>query len=220
MFRARTLLIIALFAVFIAGCSSLPGLRVLTGESDEQTLTDAAVQSVDLVMADKTGRTDPSLGAAADRIEAANPFVDIIEIRNDEETNQFDVMLLFSPPQVENTLEGQIQIYEALRRTFELSWQGTMRESEGADLLRVTILFPFPVSTLDSGTSYVAVVFAEGEIERGAAAAYLNGERSMVTFNDLIVQGTLNYITPQEQIFYEGIPNHPMFMLPAPTTGN
>jgi hypothetical protein len=165
-------------------------------------------------MADKTGSTDPSLIAAADRIEAASPNVDIIEIRQDLDNHVFNVNMLFIPPRVENTMEGQAAFYDALRRAIELSWQGTMRESEGSDVIHVTLLQPAPVPTLDNGTSFVGIVVIDAEIERNAAASYLSGERSLTTFYDMVAQGTLNLEQPTEQIIYEGQPNHPMFVLP------
>ena len=97
--------VLALTLVFAAGCSVFPGLRVLTGE--DVTGTNAEItQMSEIVMADKTGATDPSLMAAADRIEAASPFVDIIEIRKDEADDAFVVNMLFQQPA---DSEGQTQ---------------------------------------------------------------------------------------------------------------
>ncbi len=211
----RSFVFIALFAVLMTGCSSLPGLRVLTGQEDEQTVADRTVQIVELVMADKTGSTDPSIIAAADRIEQAATTIDIVEIRQNQDTGIFEIKMLFRPPQTENTLQGQIQQLEALRRAFELSWQGTLRESVGSEVIRVTILQPAPIDTLNAGVAYAGIVVAEGDIERAAAISYLSGERSLIAFNDLIVDGTLAYYSPEQLTFYEGSPNHPMFMLPA-----
>lgn len=212
--RGFALQLVLLLALIISGCSSLPGLRVLTGQDTGDTVTDRTVESLDLVMADKTGSTDPALIAAADRIEAASPNVDIIEIRQDLENRVFNVNMLFVPPQVDNSLEGQMALYDALRRSIEVTWQGTMRESEGADVLRVTMMSPQNITTLDNGASFIGIVVADAEIERGAAASYLAGERSLTTFFDMIASGTLNYENPNELILYEGLPNHPMFMLP------
>lgn len=211
--RGFLLQVVLFLVLLITGCTSLPGLRVLTGQDAEETVADRTVESLDLVMADKTGSTDPSLIAAADRIEAASPNVDVIEIRQDLENRVFNINMLFIPPQVENTLEGQIALYDALRRSIELSWQGTMRESEGSDVLRVTMMAPQSVTTLDNGASFIGIVVADAEIERGAAASYLAGERSLTAFFDMIAQGTLSYENPNELILYEGQPNHPMFML-------
>ena len=204
-----------LLVLLFTGCSSLPGLRVLTGEDGEASVADRTVQSLDLVMADKTGATDPALIAAADRIEAASSNVDVIEIRQDFEHRIFNINMLFSPPQVDNTLEGQVALYDALRRSIELTWQGTMRESEGSDVLSVTLMAPQTITTLDNGESFIGIVVANAEIERGAAVSYLAGERSLTTFIDLIAQGTLSYSNPNEMMLYEGQPNHPMFMLPG-----
>ena len=212
--RGLVLKSVLILVLVMTGCSSLPGLRVLTGQEGSETVADRTVESLDLVMADKTGSTDPSLIAAADRIEAASPNVDIIEIRQDVENRVFNINMLFVPPQVENTLEGQVAIYDALRRSIEVSWQGSMRESEGSDVLRVTMMSPQTITTLDNGASFIGVVVADSEIERGAAASYLAGERSLTTFFDMIAQGTLNYVNPSELTLYEGQPNHPMFMLP------
>jgi hypothetical protein len=215
MSRGYVLKFALILILLVTGCSSLPGLRVLTGQENEQSVGDRTVEALDLVMGDKTGFTDPSLIAAADRIEAASTNVDVIEIRQDLESRIFTINMLFSPPNVENTLEGQIAYLDAVRRAIELSWQGTMRESVGADVLRVTLLGAGSVPTLDNGLSYIGIVDTNTVIERGAAASYLAGERSLTTFFDLIAQGTLAVENPSEVTFYEGTPNHPMFMLPA-----
>ncbi|MFQ3566389.1 MAG: hypothetical protein SNJ59_05265 [Aggregatilineales bacterium] len=190
-------------------------MRVLTGQSGQEAQVDRTIQALDLVMADKTGISDPSLIAAADRIEAASGSVDIIEIRHDLNERIFTINLLFRPPQTDNTVQGQVARLDALRRAVELSWQGTMRESEGADLLRITLLAPQTITTLDHGSSFIGVVIAETEIERGAAANYLAGPRSLNSFFDLIAQGILRYTNPEQVMLYEGQPNHPMFMLPS-----
>jgi hypothetical protein len=205
---------IIMTALLAAGCSSLPGLRVLTGQEDTENVANATVEALDLVMADKSGMTDPSLIAAADRIEAAtNGSVDIIEVRNDLENRIFTVDMMFRPPQSDDSVEGQIAVLDSLRRAIELTWQGTMRESEGADLIRVILMAPQDIVTLDNGVSFVGIVLADAQIERGAAAGYLSGARSLNAFFDLIAAGTLSYEQPQQLILYEGQPNHPMFML-------
>lgn len=210
------------FGFFIAagllavGCSSLPGLRVLTGQDTPDTTAEITVAALDLVMADKSGATDPAIIAAADRIEAAtNGTVDIVEIRSDFETRIFSVDMLFRPPRSDGSLEGQIAELEALRRAIELTWQGTMRESDGTDIIRVQMMQPADIVTLDNGTSFVGIVLADAQIERGAAAAYLSGTRSLNTFFDLIANGTLSFEQPNRLVLYEGQPNHPMFMLPS-----
>lgn len=214
--RVYLLPFVLLSAFLIVGCSSLPGLRVLTGEQNGQTNANQTVQALDLVMADKFGRTDPAVSAAADRIEAAAGNVDIIEIRKDDSARLFQVNLLFAPPSVDTaTVDGRVALLDSLRRTAELTWQGMMQASEGTDILRILILGAQQISTLDNGASYIGIIQAQMEIDRADAAAYLAGTRDLNQFNDLIVMGTLNYISPPNMTLYEGQPNHPMFMLPA-----
>jgi hypothetical protein len=214
MHRVR-FVIVSLLALLVVGCSSLPGLRVLTGEDGQETVADRTVESLDLVMADKSGTTDPSLIAAADRIEAAAlSTVDIIEIRDDFENRVMRVDMLFRPPQSDtSTVQGQAAQLDALRRAVELTWQGTMRESEGIDTLQIVLLQPVNITTLDKGDGFVGIVNANIEIERSAALTYLSGDRSLNTFYDLVVQGILLFESPQQQTIYGGQPNHPMFML-------
>lgn len=213
--------LLALTLVFAAGCSVFPGLRVLSGE--DVTGTNAEVLNmIELVMADKTGSTDPSLMAAADRIEAASPFVDIIEIRKDETDHVFIVNMLFQPPA---DADGQsqaalISLYSAIQRAMELTWQGTLRESEGTDAIRVNFILPQGIPTLDSGTSFIGVVTLNSEIERMQAINYLSGPRNLNDFLDLIVNGTLRYESPQGGELYTGKPNHPLFMLSSAASQN
>ena len=54
-------LFFVVFSIAAAGCSSLPGLQVLTGQEVAQSEISDVVEQSDLVMADKTGSTDPSL---------------------------------------------------------------------------------------------------------------------------------------------------------------
>ncbi len=201
--------------IFVASaCNSLPGLRVLTGQDNVETVASNSVSALDLVMADKTGLTDPTLVASADRIEAASGEVDIIEIRPDPETRVFSVNMLFNPPAVDtSTVDGQMAQLNSLRRAIELTWQGTMLDSEGSDVLRVTLLAPQSIQTLDSGESFIGIVLADSSIDRASAASYLAGNRSLDTFYDLIAQGTLAYTSPTSIELYQGHPNHPMFML-------
>ena len=204
--------------VLVSGCSSLPGLRVLTGEDTGEAGVDRSVQALDLVMADKSGGTDPSLLAAADRIEAASGNVDIIEIRQNVAANTFDVNMLFSPPNVPNTLEGQAMIYDALRRAVELTWQAVLPESIGTDKIDIHLLQPQQINTLDSGESFIGRVIINAEIDRSDAAHYLTGTRDLNTFYGLIVEGKLSYKSPDALEMYAGQPNHPMFMLQTDTT--
>ena len=217
----KQLQVFALALFLAAGCSVFPGLRVLTGESSGTGDPNAEVAAmVDLVMADKTGATDPSLMAAADRIEAANPLVDIIEIRKDETEDAFVVNMLFQLPADANgnTQAALISLYTAIQRAMELTWQGTLRESEGTDALRISFIVPQGIPTLDSGTSFIGFVTVNSEIERSDAVAYLSGPRNLNNFLDLIVNGTLQYENPQGGELYMGNPNHPLFMLGTPAT--
>ena len=79
----RLQFLLAIGLLVASGCSALPGLRVLSGQDSTDALADQVVELSDMVMADKSGTTDPSLLAAADRIEQASGNVDIIEIRQD-----------------------------------------------------------------------------------------------------------------------------------------
>lgn len=216
-------LLILLAVGVIAGCSSLPGLRVLTGEDGEETVSDRAVQSVTWVMADKTSRTDPAYIAAADRIEAANPFIDIIEIRstvNDSNQSVFAVTLLYNPPRTENSAQGQAQNLENARRMFEVIWQGVMRESASSQLIEVTTYAPSQIVTLDNGLSYAGVQVEYTSIDRSLAQSYLASPRSLDSFFNLIVANDLIYETPEAFTLYEGEPNHPMFLIPDIQTTN
>jgi hypothetical protein len=211
----KGLRILSLAVVFAAGCSVFPGLRVLTGEETANATSAQIAEMSELVMADKTGATDPSLMAAADRIEAASPFVDIIEIRKDTDNDAFVVNLLFQPPAdaTEQTQAALISLYTAIQRSIELTWQGTLRESEGTSLLRVNFVAPQGISTLDRGQSFIGIITVNSEIERSAAIRYLAGSRTLNDFLDLIANGTLMYENPQGGRLYTGQPNHPLFML-------
>jgi len=217
MHRGRFLLVI-LFAIVGVGCSKLPGLQVLTGQTADanSATTDQSVQALNLVMADKSGDTDPGLSSAADRIEAADGLIDIIEIRKDSTARLFNVNMLLNLSGMDpNTQAGQIQISDAIRRAFELTWQGVMQASDGTDKIDIRLLGPGRIATIDHGTSFVGIVLTEGTIDRSAAAAYLTGVRNLSNFYDLIVTGTLTYLVPNDQVLYQGTPNHPMFMLSA-----
>jgi hypothetical protein len=210
--------------VFVTACSSLPGLRVLTGEESDETLTERAVESVDWVMADKTDRTDPSLIEAGTRIENANQFVDVIEIRPgiDPNTNQslFVVNMLFRPPRTANTLQGEIERLEAIRRSIEIVWQGTVLESEGSQILVVRLYTTGEIVTLDNGNSVFGALTLDTRIDRSLALSYMQDVRNLETFVDLILNGALSYTSPEQLVLYEGTPNHPMFMYPTIQTTN
>ncbi len=217
--RAARYLIVTL--ILVSGCSSLPGLRVLSGEDTGGDGLNRTVQQLDLVMADKTGGTDPSLLAAADRIEAASGSVDVIEIRQDVANDVFNVDMLFSPPDAPATLEGRVMQLDALRRAIELTWQAVLPESIGSGKIDIKLLQPQAVNTLDSGQSFIGRVLINAEIDRSAAADYLAGTRSLDTFYGLIVNGTLAYQSPDTLELYSGQPNHPMFMLqPTDSAGS
>jgi hypothetical protein len=209
--RAAAIFILAL--VFGTGCSVLPGLRVLTGQENPAALDEQLIEVTDLVMADKSGNSDPSLFAAADRIEAASGLVDVIEIRKDLTQEVFTVFVLLQPMDPNTT---QAQFINEIRRTIELSWQGTMRESEGSDVLKVVILDPGVIPTLDNGNSFVGIVTIDSQIARDDAIVYLEQRPHTVNdFVDLVSQGTLTLVNPEQLEIYDGQPNHPVFMLSA-----
>ena len=205
-------LLVVMALAFGAGCSALPGLRVLTNTATGDAAAEQIVQTTDLVMGDKTGLLDPALSAAADRIEvAAARTADIIEIRRDINAKQFVVNLLIPPPDSTTT---NAALREEIRRALELTWQGTMNVSEDMNSLKVSIIIPVPVSTLDKGSSFVGLVFRNTEISRSDAVRYLNQRpTSAASFADLIAQGGLSYTAPSSTTYYEGQPNHPAFML-------
>jgi hypothetical protein len=216
MFRGRILSIAALVTILASGCSRMEGLRVLTGQdtSSSTSVSDQAVEALDLVMADKTGATDPGLIAAANRVEAADNMLDIIEVRKDTEKREFVIHMLFNPPQFDmNTQQGVIDQLETERRAFEVIWQGMMQQSEGTDTINVKFISPQALTTLDHGRSVIGFVTIEGSIDRAAAASYLAGARNLNTFYDLLVNGTLVYARPTDFSMYQGTPNHPMFMI-------
>lgn len=205
----RLTLLLAFALLFGAGCSALPGLRVLTGQDAPENAERVAELS-ELVMADKTGTTDPALAAAADRIESATGDVDIIEIRKDLNTDTFNVYMLLNSDQVTSQAEFVAQI----RRAVEVTWQGTMNQSQGADMVKVIILSPGLVPTLDKGLSFIGQVSFDFEMAREEIVVYLaDRPNNTQDFIDLIAQGKLNVIQPEQTEFYQGEPNHPMFML-------
>lgn len=220
--RGRLLTFFVLAALIAAGCSSLPGLQVLTGQTaaDGGAGASLAVEALTLVMADKTGGANAALITAADRIEAAYPYVDIIELRLDAEARVFNVSMLFNPPQFDtNTNEGRVAELDSVRRAFEMTWQGVLNASEGSDEIHITLLGPGQVTTLDKGRGFIGVVMNEAVITRTDAASYLAGARNLNNFSNLILDGQLELINPDQVILYEGTPNHPMFMLSAAQEG-
>ena len=74
----RSVLLWAALAVFaVSGCSVFPGLRVITGQQDALE-PQRTVESIDRVMAEKSGGTDPGLLLVGAPIEAALSNVDVI----------------------------------------------------------------------------------------------------------------------------------------------
>jgi hypothetical protein len=200
--------------VFASGCSAFPGLKVLSGQAGSDAAAISVVQTTGLVMGDKTGLTDPALSAAADRIEAANNGnVDIVEIRKDLGTDVFVIYMLLRPPGQNAT---QADIINEIRRAIELSWQGTMTQSLGANVLRIVLLDPTPVPTLDKGISFVGFVGLDTEISRSDAILYLNHRPNTLNdFAGLVAEGKLKWTQPTQTEFYQGTPNHAVFMLSA-----
>jgi hypothetical protein len=211
--RRSVLLFAPFFLLFLlSACDAdLPGLRVLRGETTPQELAQQAVETTELVMADKSGSAEPVLLMAADRIEAAAlGTVDVIEVREDPDTRTMDVAVLIRFPQSEGQ-QAQVDQFETLRRALEVTWQATARV-DAVDLISVTVLAPQSITTLDNGESFIGAVLASSAIERSSANAYLSGDRSLAAFVDLIAQGTLTYTSPSGFELYDGQPNHPMFM--------
>jgi len=206
---------LAIALLMASGCSALPGLRVLSGQdpNSPEALSATVAELTEMVMADKSGTTDPSLLTAADRIEQASGNVDIIEIRQDTAEDIFTVYMLLQPPGQNAT---QQEYVDSLRRAIELTWQGTMQASQGSDVIKVIILDPLMVPTLDKGLSFAGSVFINSEIARSDAVAYLaHRPNSINDFINLIALGTMTVDQPDatQAEFYNGQPNHPVFML-------
>ncbi|NWG17111.1 MAG: hypothetical protein HXY41_10785 [Chloroflexi bacterium] len=201
-------------ALLGAGCSSLPGLRVLSGQTAPEAAAERVVEITGLVMADKTGQTDPSIISAADRIEAAaGGSIDIIEIRQDTQADVFNVYMLYRGLETEATAQEQ---NDALRRALELTWQGILQASQGSDIIRVNMLQPSIIPTLDKGLSFAARISATFDISRASVLVYLNKRpTTLQDFVSLIADGDMIFQSPQdgEAAFYDSQPNHPMFML-------
>ncbi len=209
----RRSLFLVVVALLVSGCASLPGLRVLTGQESPDAQAERVIETTGLVMADKTGTTDPSLIAAADRIEAAAGNVDIIEIRQDVSADEFSIFMLLQPPSQNET---QQQRTDAIRRAVELAWVGTTRESQGSDLINISVLSPGLVPTLDHGPSFIGIVNFNIQISRENMLTYLaQRPTTLESFINLIAEGKMAVDSPQETQFYEGRPNHPVFMLSA-----
>jgi hypothetical protein len=199
-------------AVFVgAGCSVLPGLRVLSGQDTGENAENRLVETTELVMANKAGTTDPALNGAADRIEqASGSTIDIIEIRNDLNTREFQVYALMLP----DTSLSQLDALNQFRRAIELTWRGIMQQSIGDETLKVALVFPGNVQTLDKGPSFYGIIGATATISRADALVYLDsGSPSLQNFANLITDGKLAYDQPSSPELYNGTPNHPVFML-------
>lgn len=206
--RFAAFLLITVFAG--AGCSALPGLRVLAGQDTGETAENRLVETSELVMANKTGTTDPALNSVADRIETASGnTIDIIEIRNDLNKRSFQVYALY----LMDTSLSQADEVNRERRAFELVWRGIMQQSTGAETLDIALVYPVPVSTLDRGQSFVGYVISTVTIARNAALLYLNGSPSLQNFVGLVADGTLAFNQPSTPPPYKGTPNHPVFMI-------
>ena len=189
--------LLAVTALMIAGCDTFPGLRALSGDNSPQAQAETAVQTFDMVMADKSGNVDESLLTAADRLEAGAGNVDVVEIREDPAHDSFNVYMIANI----DTSSQTAQI-ESIRRTLELTWLATMRESERSGLLDVKFLAPLQVTTLDNGPSFVL-----------EAVKYLSHPHDLNAFVNLILNGQMLIDQPQAEQ-YTGEPNHPIFMLP------
>lgn len=208
-FRFSVVVLLALFVV--AGCQSLPGLRVLSGEDSADVNADRIAETTTLVMGDKSGLTDPSLMEAANRIErATDDNLDIVEIRRDLNNDVFDVAMLYTPPAQDAT--GQ-EIYDLFRRYTELTWQGIMNDSAGSDVLSLQFLAPGRFTSLDKGPSIFGVITIRSQITRQDAMLYLSAPHTLNDFVDMIAQGRMTFDLLTNTELYEGEPNHPVFML-------
>lgn len=217
--RFAAFLVMAVFAS--SGCSALPGLRVLAGQDTGEAAENRLVESTELVMANKSGNTDPALNATADRIEtAAGGSVDIVEIQNDLNSRTFQVYALYLP----DAGQSDAASVNRQRRVFELIWRGVMQQSVGAQTINVSLLLPSQVETLDKGSSFVGFIVATATIARDNALVYLeSGAPSLNNFVNLVTEGTLVYDQPASPPLYQGIPNHPVFMISqllSATSGN
>lgn len=188
----------------------LPGLKVLSGQDTGDAPENRLVETSELVMANKSGVTDPALNGVADRIETASGgAIDIVEIHNDLNTHTFEVYALMAP---DPTL-SQVDEINRERRAYELTWRGIMQQSVGVETFNINLLYPVPVETLDRGPSFVAYIIGTATIARNDALTYLNGTPSLQNFAGLITDGKLAFDQPASPPLYRGTPNHPVFML-------
>lgn len=212
----KWLIVFVVSSLLAASCSSLPGLRVLSGEDNADVEADSIAQNLDLVMANKSGDVNVSMLAAADRLEAAAGNVDVVEMREDLQKDSFIIYMMLRPagdPSSDN-LQQVVDYYNSLRRAVELTWQSVMRESERSGLLRIEVLSPQVISTLDNGLSSIGFTQLVVEIERQKAINYLARPHTLDDFIALIVDGTMFFDSPSDgPSLYTGEPNHPLFML-------
>lgn len=208
----RFLVLLVLAAVFGAGCSVFPGLQVLSGQDTTAIDGERTIENIQLVMADKSGNTDPAVLEVGNRIEAAfSNGIDVVEMRKDLSQDVFNIAILIQPFASD---ASQTEIVNTLKRVVELVWQGSVRQSEGADVLFVQIVQPYQLPTLDHGDSYVGGVYLTAEIERSDALNYLaQRPNDLQAFVDLIVEEKLIWDQPTQFEFYTGVPNHPVFMI-------
>jgi hypothetical protein len=199
-------------AVFVgAGCSVLPGLKVLSGQDTGDAAQNRLVETNELVMANKAGTTDPILNGVADRIESASGgSIDIVEINNDLNNHNFQVYALLIPQAGLTRNEAA----DRNRRATELTWRGIMQQSVGAKTLQIVLMEPQRINTLDFGQSYVGVILQSVTIARADALLYLaNTSLSMTTFSNLILDEKLTLDDSQAGKLYSGTPNHPITMI-------
>jgi hypothetical protein len=214
---------LGVLVIFLAGCSSLPGLRVLTGEDTAETESVRVAENVDLVMADKSGDLDSSMIASADRVEAAAGNVDIVQIRQDPLEDTFFIYLILRTEGDggSDQLDQVLAYYDSIRRAVELTWQGTMNESRTSNFIEIQILQPFVIASLDEGPVYLAQKVAFATIERDDAIDYLSRPHNLDDFINLIVEGRMSWGPPpaNESLFYGTVafeaPNHPVYMFPV-----
>lgn len=214
-FRFAAFLVLALVAS--AGCSVFPGLKVLSGQDTGENAENRLVESTDLVMANKAGTTDPVLSSAADRIElASGGIIDIVEIRDDVNTQNFQVYALLIPQ------DGLTQLDELNRnrRAIELTWRGIMQQSLGAKTLQVVLLTPQRITTIDKGPGFVGFIIQSATIDRADALVYLQGTPNLENFANLILDSKLALDQPSTPELYDGTPNHPVTMFSNLTGGS
>lgn len=208
--------VLVVLVVLVAGCSSLPGLRVLTGQDSAEVASERVAETVNLVMADKTGDIETSVLEAADRIEAAARNVDIIEMRPSLVDDTFYVFMLLrtAGDPTSGQLQDTIDYYNSIRRGIELTWAGVVTESERFDVINIQLITPRDVVTLDNGISKFGLIWAVARIAREDMIDYLAHPHDLNTFIGLVTSGKMSFEPPPpDQQLYLGQPNHPLFMI-------